>query len=244
MDILLKQRLVGAIVLISLAVIFLPMFLSEKGEFAEDEFQSNIPPEPVYEIKAPQVAVPLEVPDQTLQKPPLSEPIAQTFKSKGTANVDDKSSDTKAQTTKAPAISNEAMQKDVVSPSKAQVAVPKPTAPEPKPNPAEKAQEPSQPATVAKTDKTPLTSTKQAPPDDLTGWVVQVGSFKKQSNAVALRDKLRKQGMSSFVMQVDGAKGTLYRVRVGPELNRSSAEQLQVKIKKKTKLEGVVMRYP
>lgn len=244
MDILLKQRLVGAIVLISLAVIFLPMFLSEKGEFAEDEFQSNIPPEPVYEIKAPQVAVPLEVPNRSLQKPPLSEPIAQSFQSKATANVDDKSSDAKAEPKTALAKTNETTQKDVVPPAKAVTAVPEPAAPEPKSKPTEKPQEPSQPATVAKTDKTSLTSTKQAPPDDLTGWVVQVGSFKKQSNAVALRDKLRKQGMSSFVMQVDSAKGTLYRVRVGPELNRSSAEQLQVKIKKKTKLEGVVMRYP
>ena len=55
MDILLKQRMVGAIVLISLGVIFIPMFLSGKGGVGDDA-KSNIPPVPKYEIKRPPVA--------------------------------------------------------------------------------------------------------------------------------------------------------------------------------------------
>ena len=61
MDILLKQRLVGAIVLISLAVIFLPMLFTGPDE-EEQKFESSIPAEPVYEIKSPQVSVALSLP--------------------------------------------------------------------------------------------------------------------------------------------------------------------------------------
>lgn len=57
MDIILKQRLVGAIVLISLGVIFIPMLLSGKGELSSPILKSNIPPTPKYDIKKPDVVM-------------------------------------------------------------------------------------------------------------------------------------------------------------------------------------------
>jgi len=47
-NIQLKQRLVGAIVLVALAVIFIPMLLPGEGSLSDAIHGSNIPPEPDY----------------------------------------------------------------------------------------------------------------------------------------------------------------------------------------------------
>jgi DedD protein len=75
-------------------------------------------------------------------------------------------------------------------------------------------------------------------------WIVQVGSFSSNDNAKALRDKLRKQGYTSFVEAVKGQKGMVYRVRVGPELTRKSAEQLNQRLSKEADIKGLVQSYP
>jgi DedD protein len=75
-------------------------------------------------------------------------------------------------------------------------------------------------------------------------WIVQVGSFAARANAQALRDRLRKQNFASFVEEVKGSKGKVYRVRVGPELSRDRAERLQKKLAEQAKLTGLVQAYP
>ena len=77
----------------------------------------------------------------------------------------------------------------------------------------------------------------------LKTWVVQVGSFAKKTNARELRNKLRKAGFAAFVETVDEAKGKLFRVRVGPELSRESAEKIQTKIVGAFEMKGVVVPY-
>jgi DedD protein len=81
-------------------------------------------------------------------------------------------------------------------------------------------------------------------PSNVTGWVVQVGSFSQKANAEKLRDKLRKMGMASFVVTGMSNNKKVHRVRVGPEINRNDAEKIQAQIKEKTKLSGLVMKYP
>ena len=78
----------------------------------------------------------------------------------------------------------------------------------------------------------------------MSGWVVQVGSFSDSKNARALRDKLRQQGYASFVEDIKSKSGRVYRVRVGPELTRQAAEQLQQRLTKKAGLTGLVQAYP
>jgi DedD protein len=95
--------------------------------------------------------------------------------------------------------------------------------------------------TVAK--KSSPAPVKEKPPK-ASGWVVQVGSFSSSNNARALRDKLRKQGHASFVESVKGNSGTVYRVRVGPEVSRDSAERLRKQLKEVAGLKGLVQTYP
>lgn len=55
-------------------------------------------------------------------------------------------------------------------------------------------------------------------------WYIQAGSFSQKENALALSESLRKQGMPVKLetIQVSG-KGTFYRLKVGPELDKNRA---------------------
>jgi len=221
-DILLKQRIVGAIVLISLAVIFIPMLLSGKSDLLSNQLSSNIPPKPSYEIRRPEIND-LEKPVQPSFARPEPEKVVQQ------PILDAEKSPSKAK-------------KPTAAPS---VEVSK--------DPAEKS--------AAKKQSEPAPSTSQIPaPDKLahpkisqptkesaqlaTSWVVQVGSFSKKKNATSLRDKIQKSGISSFVSEAQSSKGKVYRVRVGPELKRSLADDLRKKVDRKFGLDGIVIRYP
>lgn len=54
MNSLVKQRIVGAIVLVALGVIFIPMFLTGESDMLSDT-ESNVPAKPAYELEAPKV---------------------------------------------------------------------------------------------------------------------------------------------------------------------------------------------
>jgi DedD protein len=244
-DILLKQRLVGAIVLISLAVIFLPMLFTGKDE-QEQKFESSIPAEPVYEIKSPQVSVPLPLPNEALEKVPLREPVSQEkpVPAKQTAEQPAQRPDAAA---KPPAKAPQpviVLKPDSMPEPIPETMVETETKPKPKPESTPSSKPEPRADEAASAGKKPAIPAVAIKPSDVTGWVVQVGSFSKQSNAKKLRDKLRKMSMASFVVTGVSDDKTVYRVRVGPEINRADAEKLQATIKKKTKLNGLVMKYP
>jgi cell division septation protein DedD len=69
------------------------------------------------------------------------------------------------------------------------------------------------------------------PSDPLVRWVVQVGSFSNAERAGALVAELRVAGMPAFSEKVSSANGTVYKVRIGPELERSKAVELARKVK-------------
>jgi DedD protein len=109
-----------------------------------------------------------------------------------------------------------------------------------------KAAEAAKTAKVIKTSKAP--AAKKVPvktkSSKVSGWIVQVGSFSNRKNAKGLRDKLRKLGHTSFVEAIKAGSGTVYRVRVGPELTLKSAEKLKQRLAKEAQLTGLVQEYP
>lgn len=255
MTALLKQRLVGAIVLISLAIIFIPMLLTGKGELTTGEVPTNIPPKPLYEIQAPAV-LPLEqksspelvvepLPDTAVAKPgqpKFTEPPASTAAAE---DMGKSASGDKAQT---PAPAGEAKSEKNVA------ALAEPAGIEAKKTETVQAA-PSQPVTQPATTTQQVTKKPQPTPEEkvatapkkppiVSGWVVQLGSFSKEKNAIRLRDSLRKNGHASFVEAYERAGKTSYRVRVGPELTKELAEELKKQLKQETKLDGLVMAFP
>ena len=78
----------------------------------------------------------------------------------------------------------------------------------------------------------------------LKAWVVQVGSFSRRANALALQKRLRSHQFPAFVEFVKNKDGSVYRVRVGPEVSRAKSEASMQAIQTKLKIEGVVMSHP
>ena len=77
----------------------------------------------------------------------------------------------------------------------------------------------------------------------IQAWVLQVASFKDMKNAESLKNQL----MKDFPTNIDvlkTPKETIYRVIIGPELDRSSLENIKEKILKSNKLEGVIKSHP
>lgn len=57
-------------------------------------------------------------------------------------------------------------------------------------------------------------------------WIVQLGSFSKETNALVMQDKLKAGGFKAFVKAADTPAGRVYRVRIGPMGDRTAAQQL------------------
>lgn len=64
-------------------------------------------------------------------------------------------------------------------------------------------------------------------PADGTGWLVQVGNFQDEENARRQADRLTGAGYSADLYPHTSAGGLTYRVRVGPQPSRESAEEVK-----------------
>jgi DedD protein len=62
-------------------------------------------------------------------------------------------------------------------------------------------------------------------------WSVQLGSFASRSNADNLTRQVKGQGFSAFVLTGGSGTSVRYRVRVGPLADRESAERIAAKLK-------------
>ncbi len=72
-------------------------------------------------------------------------------------------------------------------------------------------------------------------------WFVQVGIFGEENNAISFRDKIRQQGFPVTIKSVLSENGALYRVRVGPELDKKRAEGMKRKIQELNGLKGILI---
>lgn len=76
------------------------------------------------------------------------------------------------------------------------------------------------------------------------GFAVQVGAPASEAAANSLRDKMRAAGFPSYIQPVDTDTGRRYRVRIGPEADRSAASALLAQVKQKTGIDGIIVRHP
>ncbi|WP_426689187.1 SPOR domain-containing protein [Rhodanobacter ginsengiterrae] len=76
------------------------------------------------------------------------------------------------------------------------------------------------------------------------GWAVQLAAMSNQADATALRDKLRANGFDGFVDSVQSGGKRLWRVRAGPQTQRSDAQRVHDQIKAKLGLDGNVVPVP
>ncbi len=79
------------------------------------------------------------------------------------------------------------------------------------------------------------------PSDPLVRWAVQAGVFSEQDNAGHLVGELRQAGFTAYSEEVSSASGTVYKVKIGPVLERQSAIELVAELSRKMKIDGMVM---
>lgn len=222
MDFLMKQRLVGAIVLVALGVIFIPMLLESPDR--------NLVPdmEPLPEPGEQSIGQPLE------RFPAVGDVPAQAE-----ISVLQADSAPDADTEPAEAAPDAGQGRTQMLP------LPELDTPQPAVKPAPSAAPAAEPvATDGKPAAPVATDSKTSAPGPLGNWVVQMGSFSSEQNALRLRDRLRKAGFVTQVEKVLVSGKAHYRVRVGPYLERTEAERDQKKLAGNFDLKGRVLSYP
>jgi DedD protein len=63
-----------------------------------------------------------------------------------------------------------------------------------------------------------------------TRWYLNAGSFSQKANAVSLQDSLKQQGFSASVKEVTTDKGSVFKVRIGPMLDKAKAQAVKNKL--------------
>lgn len=171
-----KQRMVGALVLVALAVIFLPMLFSRQDEQRQITVQAPAAPQAP---SMPQVQVePVVVPEpQTLPQEPVPS--------------DDEIADQQAPTMPiapaAPVVSTPAPAPKPVTPPPAPVA---------KPAPAQ---------LIAAAPAKPDTTQSRVDANGLSvSWSVQLASLSSRASAESLQKSLRSQGYNAYIRTADG----------------------------------------
>ncbi len=107
-----------------------------------------------------------------------------------------------------------------------------PSEPSPQPAPVPAARVASAPATSPSTASAPVREVTPAPaasrpaPAAKGGWAVQVGAFGSVDTARKLVADLSQDGLPAYVAPLQRGGKNLYRVRVGPVASRAEAQQL------------------
>lgn len=264
MDNQVKQRVIGAVVLVALAVIFVPMLL-EKPDSDLGPVGSNLPEQPDQAVQ--DRIEPLTLPEPPAESEPAMVVLDQAPDAAATAPAA-APGDTAAQavqgaaptipapTAEAPVVGEQPLPAPVTTaplvtvPATAPVTAAPPAAAAPvpppaaTPTPAPAAPPAAAPAPVAPAQQVVPSAQPETAPKPLSGWVVQLASLSSKDNALALRERLRGLGYTAFVEEIKSAQGVLYRVRVGPELERANAESLRNRLEQQVQIKGIVTRYP
>ncbi len=209
-----KQRLIGAAVLLALGVIFIPMILDGSG----NPVLREIPPIPqtLDTVEQKALVVPQAPPKQEDQPVLVRKPVAEQ------------------QTGEAEPAGEQPAARDKTSTAQA-----KPPA-----RPAEPESKPVEEKPATKTKQTTAAVATAVSPAKISAWTVQVGSFNTNKKALALRSKLRGKGFKAYVEKIKRQKKVYYRVRVGPVLDRKDADKLLAKLKKQGQTGAYVVRHP
>ncbi|SDU88764.1 SPOR domain-containing protein [Pseudomonas mucidolens] len=170
-----KQRMVGALVLVALAVIFLPMLFSRQDEqrqvVVDAPSAPQVPTMPQVQVELVIVPEPQALPQEPV---PSDEEIAEQ---------------------QAPSMPVQPSV-PVVEPAPAPAVAAKPAAPAPAPKPVA-----PQPAAPGKPD----VGQSRIDPNGLPiSWSVQLASLANRDSAEALQKTLRSQGYNAYIRTVDG----------------------------------------
>ena len=218
----LKQRIIGALVLISLAVIFVPMIFDEPHSQRKST-SITIPEEPPF----PEVDMPEEPTGDSVGYEVSSDAVTpasgDTGQSPGFRIVEDESAQAKTLPEQGESVQNASVKQPEIAETQ----------------PAAEQQQ------ASKTEETPAKPAEEKAEFTRTlegAWVVQLGSFGNEGNARRLRDNVIEMGFGAHLQQFASGDKTLTRVFSGPFVNREDADQAKAKLDKKFGLKSLVTK--
>lgn len=220
----LKNRLVGTIIIVALAVIFLPDILDGKKQTTQDLFV-DLPEQP--ETKSVQ-SVPNFPTEQIKQETQTKVEVVPDVATDD-FDIDDQAN----------ALSDEASSEinndELTAVQKGQVDAQQMT------NQSAEAIDRKIPdPAIEQPDETPeiVNNSLNESLLEEAGWVVQLGVFRHQKNVRELLSQLRNAGYRAFSRPVQTSSGELTKVFVGPDLEKESLEKALPHLRSLTKLQG------
>lgn len=202
----LKQRIVGAVVLIALAVIFLPAVLKEKTE--QKTFESQIPAKPIeldnYQVDAETIA-------KNKQLSKKLDEIENTAESEIENTVTDMKADAQ--------LANSDLAKTKLAKTK-----PAETSEQVSSNQAKQPKKKAPAATKQPIDDKQQIKETLGKAFKEAAWVIKVASFSNLDNARKMIAQLKQKGYKAYRRSGKNQQGkTVYRIYVGPYIEKSRA---------------------
>lgn len=214
LDIAFKQRIVGAIFILSLGVILIPVILETPAK--DTAIQYSIKPQ-----------------TPTLPKTQGVAQINYVF--------NDMETNFEKPAEVIPDVPREAVELPKVEPAPAApVVVPKKEAPaapkkESPKAPVKVVEAPKKPVEALSEKTKPTLTVKKGP------WTVQLGAFSNRDNAKNLQTRLAKAGFDAYVKEVPGS--ALVRVYVASGVERDDAQGLLTKLDAQYGLKGIIVKF-
>jgi DedD protein len=202
MEVRVRERLIGALVLVAIVVLLVPAILKGRG---------NTPAEPPAESTRR-----VEVPTSGTPPPPaesvlVPEPVADTHPA-----ADAEPATTTSTKARRPEPSAPRPDANPDRPAGSTASAPPATT-----KAQAAAQAPSRAPPVAPASKSTATA-----------WAVQLGAFSNRSKAEQLVAQLKERRYAAFILEYRASGQVLYRVRVGPEQERARADEIAARLAK------------
>jgi DedD protein len=212
-----RERISGAVILVALGVIFIPMLFDEPPSREEQ-------PEPVLTIQQP-----IEVERVPVAEPQRPSSLGQ-IQMPNTSNSAAQQANTQPKPTAPP-------QPAAPDPEPAEPAQP---AEQPVANPSTRSDPIADLARQSEQRQGESTTQASSGAASSSGeWAVQVGSFGEPANAQRLESKLDEQGFDAFRQPRSNNLTTVY---VGPFASSEAGEQARTELKEKANIQGLLVR--
>jgi len=228
MDKALKQRLVGASVLIILAVIVLPMLLSGRSETLKQESREiELPAKPEelsFETRRFPVGIPKVAPQNDVDKPEPMQ-VAEIVVAPAGSETGESSPQQEVEKNNLPVPAAETVDvstregSDTTTDSSANLELAPPAVT-------------SITLSSGRDKDVSIPEVAKGSPGALR-YLVQVGSYSNEKNANALASQLRADHLPVLMDVVDRQAGRLHRVRVGPYAERAEADAVVSSLRSK-----------
>ena len=213
-----RERISGAVILLALAVIFIPMLFDDPPERDER-------PEPVLTIEQP-----IDIERQLVEEP---EPPASLSDGREPPTSPSESQPPLVEVPM-PQPQGEQQTQSEPAPTQQSAEAESESEPEARPEQTETANDP-----IAELTREAEQSSTMPSVAENGGWAVQVGSFGEPGNAERLEKQLDDQGFTAYRLPRDNDLTTVY---VGPFASSEAGEQARTVLKEKVNIQGLLVR--